>query len=195
MFYLVEIFSMLYYKMVLSEQQKKELVERLRLGREQKAAEKAAPKKAAKPERAAKPEKGAPKPAAPVEISAVPALEEPKEAPVTTDKPPKKVEPKAEPCIFEGIEAETPRGLPSSRKEKRLNKQKYMAIKFYEKPDEKLYKKVMKSVQPDSSSDDEPLPNGAKFLDYEKAEKTVITEAQRADIERQKMDAIYKLLG
>lgn len=173
--------------MVLSEEQKKQLVERLKAGREAKkaaaapapapapkAAPKAAPKKA---EKKAEPP-AAPKPA-PVEIQPVIPFEEPLPPPVIADEPP------------------TPRNRmpspPPSRKDKRLNKQKYMAIKFYEKPDPAIYKKVMRSVQ-ESSSEDEPME-----LDYEAAPKVKITEAEKArvaaEMEAKKRDAIYKLLG
>lgn len=200
--------------MVLSEEQKKQLVERLRLGREQKAAEKtaekaapkAAPKKAEKaaPKKAEKAEPpAAPKPA-PVENPPVIPFEDPLPPPVINDKPPKKEPQKKapEPCIFENVEPDhlkntffsDPPSPRPTRKDKRLNKQKYMAIKFYEKPDERLYKRVMKSVQPDSS-DEEPAHEGLRILDYEKEKKTMITEAEKADIERRKMEAIVRLMG
>jgi len=194
--------------MVLSEEQKKQLVERLKVGREQKAAEKAAPKSPfqkganpqtpapkAKAEKPPKAPKAAPKPA-PIDEPSVIQFEDPLPPPVITDEPPKKAAPKKaqEPCIFEDIEEEQTRGHPATRKEKRLNKEKYMSIKFYQKPDEAIYKKVMKSVQPDSSSDEEPH-EGLRILDYDKAKKTVITEAERADIERRKMEAIVRLMG
>lgn len=189
--------------MVLTEQQKKELVERLRLGREQKAAEKAAPKKEEKaaPKKAEKaaPKKAeppaAPKPA-PAQNPPVIPFEEELPPPIITDKPPKKEAQKKapEPCLFEDVEDQCS-SSPPTRKDKRLNKQKYMAIKFYEKPDERLYKRVMKSVQPDSSSDEEPPHEGLRILDYEKAKKTMITEAEKADIERRKMEAIVRLMG
>lgn len=175
---------MLYYKMVLSEEQKKQLVERLKAGREAKKAAVEAPKKAEKVTKSApqKPTPKAPPKPAPVENPPVIPFEEPLPPPVIADEPqiPKnRVDRVASP--------------PPSRKEKRLNKQKYMAIKFYEKPDPSLYKKVMRSVQ-ESSSEDEPME-----LDYEAAPKVKITEAERAkvaaDMEAKKMDAIYKLLG
>ncbi len=190
---------MLYYKMVLSEEQKKQLVERLKAGREAKKAAVEAPKKAEKVTKAAPPKpapKAPPKPA-PVENPPVIPFEEPLPPPVIADEPPKKVAP---PVIAD--EAQKKHGgqggngefSPSpSRKDKRLNKQKYMAIKFYEKPGPSLYKKVMRSVQ-ESSSEDEPME-----LDYEAAPKVKITEAERArvaaEIEAKKRDAIYKLLG
>lgn len=173
--------------MVLSEEQKKQLVERLKAGREAKKAAqapapapKAAPKKAEKKAETPAPP-AAPKPA-PVEKEPVIQFEEPLPPPVIADEPPtprNRIERVASP--------------PPSRKDKRLNKQKYMAIKFYEKPDPAIYKKVMRSVQ-ESSSEDEPME-----LDYEAAPKVKITEAEKArvaaEMEAKKRDAIYKLLG
>jgi len=181
---------MLYYKMVLSEEQKKQLVERLKAGREAKKAAVEAPKKAEKVTKAAPPKsapKAPPKPA-PVENPPVIPFEEPLPPPVIADEP---QTPKTKHGGQGGNGEFSP--PPPSRKDKRLNKQKYMAIKFYEKPDPSLYKKVMRSVQ-ESSSEDEPLE-----LDYQAAPKVKITEAERsrvaAEMEAKKMDAIYKLLG
>lgn len=172
--------------MVLSEEQKKQLVDRLKAGREAKkaaqspaTAQKPAKKAQKKAETPAPP--AAPKPA-PVEKEPVIPFEEPLPPPVIADEPPtprNRVERVASP--------------PPTRKDKRLNKQKYMAIKFYEKPDPAIYKKVMRSVQ-ESSSEDEPME-----LDYEAAPKVKITEAEKArvasEMEAKKRDAIYKLLG
>lgn len=177
--------------MVLSEEQKKQLVERLKAGREAKKAAVAPPKKAEKVTKEAPPKptpKAPPKPA-PVENLPVIPFEEPLPPPVISDEQPKKVAGGASsPHPEEEYDSQYP-----TRKDKRLGKAKYMAIKFYEKPDPAIYKKVMRSVQ-ESSSEDEPME-----LDYQAAPKVKITEAERArvaaDIEAKKRDAIYKLLG
>lgn len=202
--------------MVLSDEQKKALVERLRLGKEKKAtvaplkkglnpklqpteepASKPAPKAANKPAPAQEPPVNTDKPPKKAVAKKPAHSEEPEIIPFEEPLPPPRPEtPPAKKCVFENIEQEcADQQAPPSRKDKRLNKQKYMAIKFYEKPDERLYKRVMKSVQPESSSDEEPMHDGLQVLDYQAAKKEKITEAQKIDVEKRKMEAIIRLLG
>lgn len=195
--------------MVLSEQQKKDLVERLRAGREKKAQEKGEPKKTKKTAPEPEPE--------PVAIVAT-KVEKPKRQPAkkvveikqdpdeytikTRDIPDSDSE--TEP-IDEPVEkpVEKPQEKPQTLKEKRQNKNKpkYMAIKFYQEPNPELYKNIMSSIQPTGELpnrytwDNHPNPP-IKITEEEKQETARrINEIKQKEEEQKMRDAIYRLIG
>lgn len=193
--------------MVLSEQQKKDLVERLRAGREKKAQEKGEPKKTKKTASEPEPE--------PVAIVAT-KVEKPKRQPAkkvveikpdpeeytiqTRDIPDSESDSEPEP-IDEPVQKQQER--PMTIKEKRLNKNKpkYMAIKFYREPNPELYKNIMSSIQPTGELptrytwDNHPS-HPVKITDEEKQETARrIAEIKQKEEEQKMRDAIYRLIG
>lgn len=199
--------------MVLSEQQKKDLVERLRAGREKKQGNQQVlpdtPSGLEKKKKSKKTPAPEPEPE-PVAIVAT-KVEKPKRQPAkkaveikpdpeeytiqTRDIPDSDSEPEP---IDEPVQKQQER--PMTIKEKRLNKNKpkYMAIKFYQEPNPELYKNIMSSIQPNAQSytwDNHPAPV-QKITEEEKQETARrIAEIKQKDDEQKMRDAIYKILG
>ena len=188
--------------MVLSEQQKKDLVERLRAGREKKAQEKGNSKKTKKTAPEPEPE--------PVAIVAT-KVEKPKRQPAkkvveikpdpeeytiqTRDIPDSESE--TEP-IDEPVQKSQERPMTIKEKKQNKNKPKYMAIKFYQEPNPELYKNIMSSIQPNAQSytwDNHPAPL-QKITEEEKQETTKrMNEIKQKDEEQRIRDLIYKTIG
>ena len=196
--------------MVLTEQQKKDLVERLKNGRDKKA------KEVAKVEKVAKQSKKA------VSIPVIPFEEPLPTKPIKSEKQPKKVatkavkeipfeEPLPTPRIVESSDSELEpidefidepveqvKLRPSTLKDKKnKNKNKFLTIKFHQQPTSEFYKKVISSIQPD-----EP-PKSYKYEDLpDKVVKITDEEKMRTQIELDKIkneikmrDEIYKIFG
>lgn len=192
--------------MVLTEQQKKELVERLKNGREKKA------KEIAKVEKAEKVSKKA--------VKAIPFEEPLPSEPIKAEKEKKtravatkavKVIPFEEPIIttrmiessdseLEPIDEHVDEPVqkvhvrPSTLKDKKnKNKNKFLTIKFHQQPTSEFYKKVISSIQPDEAPKSysyENLPDKlVKITDEEKA------ETERKIKEVQMRDLIYRTIG
>jgi hypothetical protein len=190
--------------MVLTEQQKKDLVERLKNGREKKAKEIAKVEKVAK--KAVK------------EVKEIPFEEPLPTEPIKVQKKTKAVatkavkiipfeEPLLTPRIVESSESELEpidehidepveqiKLKPSTLKDKKnKNKNKFLTIKFHQQPTSEFYKKVISSIQPDEppkSYSYENLPDKVvKITDEEKA------ETERKIKEVQMRDLIYRTLG
>lgn len=185
--------------MVLTEQQKKELVERLRAGKEakkSKASKKEAPEPAPEPAPETAIAKPAPKPkkqpAKKVVEVVAPVVDEP--TITTRDIPDSSSE--EEPMDDEVVEEPVKKQIkmrPHTLKEKR-QKNKYMAIKFYEKPDKELYQKIMTSIQPNS----EPYYPNATITKEERddTERRMKEIKEREESEQIRIrDLIYKTLG
>ena len=189
--------------MVLTEQQKKDLVERLKNGREKKAKEVA--KEVAKVEKVEKKTKV---------VKAIP-VEEPlpieqikveKKTKAVATKAPFK-EPEITPRIVESSDSELEpidehidepveqvHVRPSTLKDKKnKNKNKFLTIKFHQQPTSEFYKKVISSIQPQESPkiySYENLPDKlVKITDQEKE------ETERKIKEVQMRDLIYRTLG
>ena len=192
--------------MVLTEQQKKDLVERLKNGRDKKAKE---------VEKVAKQSKKAVK-----EVKEIPFEEPLPTKPIKAEKQPKKVatkpvkeipfeEPLPTARIVESSESELEpidefidepveqvKLRPSTLKDKK-NKNKFLTIKFHQQPTSEFYKKVISSIQPDDA------PKSYKYEDLpDKVVKITDEEKMRTQIELDKIkneiklrDEIYKIFG
>jgi hypothetical protein len=190
--------------MVLTEQQKKDLVERLKNGREKKA------KEIAKVEKAEKVAKKAvkaipfeePLPTEPIKdvkkqravaTKAVKVI--PFEEPILTTRMVESSDSELEPIdehVDEPVEKVHVR--PSTLKDKKnKNKNKFLTIKFHQQPTSEFYKKVISSIQPDEAPKSysyENLPDKlVKITDEEKA------ETERKIKEVQMRDLIYRTIG
>lgn len=187
--------------MVLTEQQKKELVERLRAGKEakksqssKKEAQATVPEPA--PENAiAKP---APKPKrqpAKKTVEVVSPVES--EPTITTRDIPdssSEDEPMEDEVVEEPVKNQK-KMRPPTIKEKKLAKNKgYMAIKFYERPDRELYQSIMSSIQPKT----EPYYPNAIITKEERedTERRMREIKEKEEVEQIRIrDLIYKTLG
>lgn len=181
--------------MVLTEQQKKDLVERLKNGREKKAKE------------VGKVEKQ------PKKVATKVVEEQPPKEVVKVEKQPKKVvtkvveEPLPKPRMIESSDSELEpidelideqveqvKQQPSTLKDKKnKNKNKFLTIKFHQQPTSEFYKKVISSIQPDEEPKKylyENLPDRlVKITDEEKE------ETNRKINEVKMRDLIYRTLG
>lgn len=190
--------------MVLSEQQKKDLVERLRAGREKKAQEKGEPKKTKKTAPEPEPEPVAivankvEKPKRQPAKKVVEIKQDPEEYTIQTrDIPDSESDSEPEP-IDEPVQKPQERPMTIKEKKQNKNKPKYMAIKFYQEPNPELYKNIMSSIQPNPQSytwDNHPAPV-QKITEEEKQETARrISEIKQKDEEQKMRDAIYRLIG
>jgi hypothetical protein len=190
--------------MVLTEQQKKDLVERLKNGREKKA------KEIAKVEKDTKQSKKAVKEIPfeePLPIERIKAEKQPKKVASKAVKEIPFEEPLPTPRIVESSDSELEpidefidepveqvKLRPSTLKDKKnKNKNKFLTIKFHQQPTSEFYKKVISSIQPDEAPKSykyENLPDKlVKITDEEKA------ETERKIKEVQMRDLIYRTLG
>lgn len=186
--------------MVLTEQQKKELVERLRAGKEAKKSQtskKKAPVPAPEPEPETAIAKPTPKPKKQPAKKAVEVVAhvEPEPTITTRDIPDSSSE--EEPMEDEVVEEPVKKQIkmrPPTIKEKKHAKNKYMSIKLYQQPDKELYQKIMTSIQPNS----EPYyPNATITKDErEDTERRMKEIKEREEVEQCRIrDLIYKTLG
>jgi hypothetical protein len=187
--------------MVLSEQQKKDLVERLRAGREAKKSQtskKEAPTPAPEPAPENAIAKPVPKPKRQPAKKAVEVLApvEPEPTITTRDIPDSSSE--DEPMEDEVVEEQPKKQIkmrPPTIKEKKLAKNKgYMAIKFYEKPDRELYQSIMSSIQPKT----EPYYSNATITkdEREDTERRMKEIKEREEVEQIRIrDLIYRTIG
>jgi hypothetical protein len=187
--------------MVLTEQQKKDLVERLKNGREKKAKEIAKVEKVSKkavkeiPFETALPTERIKAEKQPKKVATKAVQEVPFEQPLPTPRIVESSESELEPIdehIDEPVEQVHVR--PSTLKDKKnKNKNKFLTIKFHQQPTSEFYKKVISSIQPDEppkSYSYENLPDKVvKITDEEKA------ETERKIKEVQMRDLIYRTLG
>jgi hypothetical protein len=187
--------------MVLTEQQKKDLVERLKNGREKKAKEVAKVEKVAKVAKVAKVEKEPlptdpikvekkTKPVATKAVATKAVIDEPLPTPRIVESSDSELEPIEEHDEF--VEHVKPSTL-KDKKNKNKNKNKFLTIKFHQQPTSEFYKKVISSIQPDEppkSYSYENLPDKlVKITDEEKV------ETERKIKEVQMRDLIYRTLG
>jgi hypothetical protein len=190
--------------MVLTEQQKKDLVERLKNGREKKAKEVAKVEKVEKKTKAVKAiPVEEPLPIEPIKVekktkavaTKAVATKAPVDEPILTTRIVESSDSELEP-IDENIEepVEQVHVRPSTLKDKKnKNKNKFLTIKFHQQPTSEFYKKVISSIQPDEppkSYSYEKLPDKlVKITDQEKE------ETERKIKEVQMRDLIYRTLG
>ena len=200
--------------MVLTEQQKKDLVERLKNGRDKKAKEVAKVEKDVKVAKDTKQSKKAkeipfeePLPTEriktekqPKKVATKAVKEIPFEEPLPTARIVESSDSELEPLIDEPNDepVEQVKLRPSTLKDKKQkNKNKFLTIKFHQQPTSEFYKKVISSIQPDEAPKSykyEELPDKVvKITDEEKMRTQIELDKIKSEIKLR--DEIYKIFG